>query len=318
MRYYISADGGGTKLASILFDEQYRLCGVGMGGPVNRNFASEDTVRRSMEDSIAGCLREIRPKELSGVYFAGPGPVELYQEVLEQQTQAPPVLRVDEGAMCVYAGLLADSGIAAVSGTGSCAFYIERGERVGIIGGWGSLFGDDGGGYDIGCAGIRAAIAYYDGLGPETRLLELLYETFGEQDMWKVLPHLYVNDYRQVISGLCRLVARAAQEGDTVAAGIFRDAGIKMAEQVIACRKKWQIPEDRRVVIAGSAWKGLPVMYEVFQERICQDCSAVTVQKPSYVPVVGGVVRQMIKNGTALDEARKEFLQKEYSQFQYR
>lgn len=207
MRYYISADGGGTKLVSVLFDENFRLRGVGLGGAVNLNFSSRCQVRRHMEESIGECLKEVRPRSLEGVYFAGPGPVDLYEEVLGGMTETPPVRRLAEGAACVYAGLLKDSGIAAIAGTGSSVFCIEKGECKRLIGGWGSLVGDEGSGYDIGRMGIRAAIGAYEGREPETLIRKLLYDTFGVQDMRQMVPVIYSDNYRQVISGVCRLVA---------------------------------------------------------------------------------------------------------------
>lgn len=60
-------------------------------------------------------------------------------------------------------GLLAcgpvSDGIVILSGTGSAAFYIREGETADIIGGLGSLLGDDGSGYEIGREGLRAALA---------------------------------------------------------------------------------------------------------------------------------------------------------------
>ena len=36
-KYYMSVDGGGTKLAAVLYDDAFRLVGYGRGGSVNPN-----------------------------------------------------------------------------------------------------------------------------------------------------------------------------------------------------------------------------------------------------------------------------------------
>lgn len=316
MKYYISADGGGTKLVSVLFDENFRLCGVGKSGSVNVNFSSREEVRQHMEESIGECLKSVRPESLEAAYFAGPGPVDLYEEVLCGMVKPPPVRRLSEGAVCVYAGLLKDSGIAAISGTGSSVFCIAEGECRRLVGGWGSLVGDEGGGYDIGRLGIRAAIGAYEGREPQTLLLKLLYDAFGIADMRQLVPKIYVNNYRQVISGVCRLVAQAAQENDEAAVRIFKEAGAIQAKQVADAVRLEYAGESPQVVIAGSAWKGSPVMFQTFQNGLREMCPQAEVKKPVFEPVAGGVVCQLLKSGS-MDGAKKELLKTEYRQFLY-
>lgn len=313
MKYYISADGGGTKLMSVLFDENFRLRGVGRSGAVNLNFSSPDQVRGHMEESLRECLREARPQALEVVYFAGPGPVDLYQEVLGRMTKTPPVTRLFEGAACVYAGLVKDSGVAAIAGTGSSVFCIEKGECRRLVGGWGSLVGDEGSGYDIGRLGIRAAVSAYEGRGPETLILKLLYDAFGIQDMRQMVPIIYSGSYRQVISGVCRLVARAAGEQDRTAVDIFRRAGAIQARQVADAVKLEYPEENTEVVIAGSAWKGSPAMFQTFRDCLGQTCPQVQVKKSVFVPAAGGVVCQLLKSGP-IDGAKREFLRTEFRQ----
>lgn len=316
MKYYISADGGGTKLISVLFDENFRLRGVGKSGSVNVNFASREDVRRHMEESIGECLRQARPQSLEAAYFAGPGPVDLYEEVLRGMVKTPAVTRLSEGTQCVYAGLLKDSGIAAIAGTGSSAFCIRRGECSRLIGGWGSLVGDEGSGYDIGRLGIRAAIGACEGREPKTLILDLLYDSFGITDMRQMVPIIYGNNYRQVISGVCRLVARAALENDPAAIRIFKEAGAIQAKQVADAVRLEYAGESPEVVIAGSAWKGSPVMFQTFRDMLLRECPRVSVNQPVFVPVAGGVVCEILKKGP-VDEARRDFLREEYRRFLY-
>lgn len=316
MKYYISADGGGTKLISILFDENFRLRGVGRSGSVNVNFASREEVRRHMEESIGECLKTARPESLEMVYFAGPGPVDLYEEVLRGMVKTAAVTRLSEGAQCVYAGLLKDSGIAAIAGTGSSAFCVKQGECKRLIGGWGSLVGDEGSGYDIGRLGIRAAIGAYEGREQKTRILELLYDTFQITDMRQMVPIIYGKNYRQVISGVCRLVAQAAGENDPAAVRIFKEAGAIQAKQVADAVRLEYKGGNPEVVIAGNAWKGSAVMFQTFRDRLKEACPEVSVYQPIFLPAIGGVICRLLKDGP-IDEAKRNFLKEEYGQFLY-
>ena len=69
-------------------------------------------------------------------------------------------------------------GVALISGTGSLAFGRDRQGRSCRAGGWGFLFGDEGSGYAIALAGLRAAAQAADGRAPATRLLEGFLERF--------------------------------------------------------------------------------------------------------------------------------------------
>lgn len=171
MKYFLSADGGGTKLLSILYDENYRLCGVGRSGSVNVNFESRENVRKNMEASVGRCLEEAGVRELSCVSVSGPLPQELYREVLSARAQTVGWEDIGEGNMALYAGAFTEQGILALSGTGSDVFSIDGGE-VFMVGGWGGLVDDEGSGYDIGRAGIAAAIKASDGRGPQTMLTD--------------------------------------------------------------------------------------------------------------------------------------------------
>jgi N-acetylglucosamine kinase-like BadF-type ATPase len=80
MKYYLSVDAGGTKIASVLFNEEYQICGVGYGGGVNTNFETMDKVREHIEQTICEVLKGTEVQEIQHVYFAGPGPMEIYEE----------------------------------------------------------------------------------------------------------------------------------------------------------------------------------------------------------------------------------------------
>lgn len=314
MKYYISADGGGTKLLSILFDEEFHLLGVGRGGPVNLNFETRENVQRNMEESIEACFSKVRPEQVEAAYFAGPGPGDMYREILG--SRACSVRQISEGAMSLYAGALTGSGIVAVSGTGSNIFYIENGEAVCNVGGWGGLVDDEGSGYYIGRAGITAAVQAYEGRGPQTTILSRLYDKFQIRHLRELMPIIYVESYRVAISGICPLVAEAANDGDEVAIQIFEDAGTKLAEQVLFCKQKKRIPDDRVVLVTGSVWKGTPVMFRTFSQKIKNRYPAVSVITPQYAPAVGGVVYQLLQHHE-MNQDMQQFLADEYAEFRY-
>ncbi len=316
MKYYLSVDAGGTKIASILFDEEYRLCGVGYGGGVNTNFETMENVRRSIEDTIRNVLKDTAVKTIEHVYFAGPGPIDLYEEVLKQYVEVKCCERLSEGGMGMFGGLLSLTGIAAISGTGSDIFCVKDGQFECGVGGWGGLIDDEGSGFYIGRAGMAAAIKSLDGRGPKSMIEDMIMNRYELRTLWDMVPLIYVPNYRGVLSALCPIVTQAAEAGDAVAIDIVKDAGTRLGQQVVHVKRKYGV-ENRKVVVVGSVWKGTPIMFDTFRDVILEAFPETEVCWPEYVPVVGGVVYQIYQDGR-MDADMKEFIAKEYADFCYR
>jgi len=317
MKYYLSVDAGGTKIASVLFNEEYQLCGIGYGGGVNTNFETIDNVRRNIEQTITEVLKDTEVKIIEHVYFGGPGPIDMYEEILKQRVEVKACERLSEGGMGMFGGLLSLTGIAAIAGTGSDIFCVENGMYQCGVGGWGGLIDDEGSGFYVGRAGMAAAIKSFDGRGPKSLIEEMIIKRYELRQLWDMVPMIYVPNYRGVLSGLCPIVARAAEMGDAVAIEIMKDAGTRLGEQVVHVKRKHNITDNRKIVVVGSVWKGTTIMFDAFAGVIHAAYPEAEVCWPEYVPVIGGIVYQIYQDGR-MDEAMREFIAKEYTDFRYR
>ena len=59
-------------------------------------------------------------------------------------------------------------GIIVIAGTGSIAFGRNAQMQTARAGGWGYIFGDEGGGFDIAKNALRRALQFEEGWGPAT------------------------------------------------------------------------------------------------------------------------------------------------------
>jgi N-acetylglucosamine kinase-like BadF-type ATPase len=119
-------------------------------------------------------------------------------------------------------------------GTGAVALATDFDTVWQRADGWGLLLGDEGGGAWIGMAGLKAALRAYDGRadGSQT-LLESMRAAFGEPR--SLVEHVYRHGApASRLASFAPEVANAARAGDTVAAGILRDATLRLAETVSA------------------------------------------------------------------------------------
>jgi N-acetylglucosamine kinase-like BadF-type ATPase len=296
----------------------FNLLGVGRGFSINPNFSSPEAIAENMRSSISEALREVHPSSVRNVHIAMPGPADVYVRLLKETVEVEAFTYMVEGGMCVLAGLFKTSGIVALSGTGSGIFNMD-GSKYTHLGGWGALIGDEGSGYYIGREAITACIRAADTRGPGTMLTELLTQEWKLTKLWDIANIVYsVREYRRIIASLCPIVCLAAEKGDAVASGILKNAGIEMAQQVIAIKRRDSLPSDREVVIAGSVWKGNRLMYEAFVQKVHEEYPELLIHVPMFEPVMGGVVQTALDRYGSVDESLAGRLEMNFPAFVYK
>jgi len=124
-------------------------------------------------------------------------------------------------------------GVALAAGTGTLCLAIgPAGERRNVDG-LGYLFGDEGGGFWIGRAGIRAAVRAAEGRGPRTALQGALREVVGP--LPSSVKHLYESPTLIAeVASFAAAVGAVADAGDDVAIRICRAAADGLAGDVAA------------------------------------------------------------------------------------
>lgn len=318
--YYIAADGGGSKLQAILYDDQLRILKTDCVAGVNTLFKPVDVVRRNIESMITRLLesdegmKPIRKIKAADLCMVGAGDVMRQAlcslcDVESLQFHSEPVVGLG--------GALKQSGAVALSGTGSDAFFVKNRETVAAVGGWGPLLGDEGSGYDIGLRTIKAAIYTKDGRGEPSLLYDLVMKQWELKNLWEIVSHLAHNlDARHEIASAARLCADAAYAGDRIALRIYEHAALEMSYQTRTVIGERLNDWDGTVIVMGGAWKGHPVMYEIFKKEIELVYPEAKVSRPLYDPVVGCVVQRCIERGVPL-KAYERALEESFIDYRY-
>jgi N-acetylglucosamine kinase-like BadF-type ATPase len=298
---YLSVDGGGTKLAFVLFDDGMRVFSRAGAASVNTNFEAEDAVERHMRDGISRCLAPWlanHPDEPPlAAYVSIVGPMMLFKRVLQEFAPNCWLLPIGEGMMHCLSGSLSQSGIVALSGTGSGVALCMEGDVHTHLGGWGSLVGDEGSGYAIGRDGIAAAIRAIDGWGGPSLLNALLIEHYQLKKLNDIVPLIYrAHNPRSVVGSASPIVGMAASQGDAVALGIYQKAACAMASQVDGLIRKTGISPYRHAVTAcGGAWKGCAHFFKAFQKDLKRIYPDIRANLARYEVEAGGAVFHLIK-----------------------
>lgn len=317
-KYYLSVDGGGTKLLALLFNENLELLSVGRSGAINPNFESFSMIQEHMEESINQCMAPFggEPISIENVWISMPGPAALFERLLRSRCQVEAFTPLSEGDTCLLAGLCRRTGLVVLCGTGATLFYLNPGEPVQARGGWGSPIGDEGSGYDIGLQCIRAAIWSLEGRGSKTVLEERVWQRLGGKSLREGTGQIFAaRDARNFIASFCRMVGECAKEGDAVAQRILSEAGEAAALQAEAFIRQAGLPTDTSVVTAGGAWKSSPLMAQAFLRHIFGHYPEVKVYLPCFDPVVGPVVGFAMGARDMLTPEEIQKLRVRYSEF---
>jgi N-acetylglucosamine kinase-like BadF-type ATPase len=181
-------------------------------------------------------------------------------------------------------------GIVTIAGTGSIAFGRNASGRTARAGGWGYLFGDEGGAFDLVRHALRAALRHEEGWGPATALGEVLLAASGSPDVNHLMHRFYSDEYpRDRIAALAPLVNQAASEGDPIAREILNQSAQALASITAAVRVQlFAEGETADVRYAGGVFRSQSLLarYKMLVEMGGDS----QVSAPRYSPAAGALI----------------------------
>jgi N-acetylglucosamine kinase-like BadF-type ATPase len=236
-------DGGQSSTTALIGDETGRVVGLGVGGPCNHVGAAGG--REKLTRAIRECLSKacdqagFGPQQIqfraACLGFSG-GPSDK-QAILEQILPAEKLIVTTDALIALSGATAGAPGIIAIAGTGSIAFGRNSRGKTARAGGWGYIFGDEGGAFDLVRQATRAALRFEEGWGPPTTLHRMLLEAAGASSANDLLHRFYTTDFpRPRVAAYARVVDQAAVEGDSVARYILEGAAQQLAFITAAVR----------------------------------------------------------------------------------
>jgi N-acetylglucosamine kinase-like BadF-type ATPase len=286
MKSIIGVDGGGTKTLALLPDLSGRVLARGLSGPCNYNATGFDAACAALESAIS-IAREDYPGEISALCLglAGAGrkeDIERFQNWAVKKFPRTRVKVANDAEVLLMAGAPLGPALALVCGTGSIVFgRTATGELI-RAGGWGYLFGDEGSGYTIGQAALRAVMQAHDGRGPVTLLTELVLKQRGLSEPAELVRNIYEVEGPQVeVASLSSLVEEAAGRGDVVAAAILEESARELARTIAAVYPKLGAAPSPLVITGGTIIHG--VHLKAAFHRACENLG-LTFSVVHYLP----------------------------------
>jgi N-acetylglucosamine kinase len=263
MKLFLGVDGGQSGTTALIGDESGRILGQGSAGPSNHAAAGEG--RAKLERAVRGSLAEacrnagLDPGAVrfAVACFGMSGGPEDKREILAAILRADQLVVTTDAVTALAGATATGQGIVAIAGTGSIAFGRNAAGRVARAGGWGYVFGDEGGAFDIARQAARAVLRAEEGWGPPTSLRDALLEATGSASANEMLHRFYGDMWpRPRVATLAPLVDRAAAGGDPVALRIMDGAAIQLAMLAGAVRGQlWQPGDPVEVAYVGGVFR---------------------------------------------------------------
>ncbi len=195
-----------------------------------------------------------------------------------------------DDAVTSHAGALSTEwGISIIVGTGVACLAAPREGRPAIVGGHGYLVGDEGGGFWIGSAGLRAALKAVDGRGPATDLVTSAEHHFdGLVDLGDRL-----HESQRPVDTIARFaphVLAAAEAGDAVASAITADAANELVALAgAAVRVLAPNDEPTPLALGGRLMRSGPLRARV-EVRLMAEAPDVQARSADASPLEGALM----------------------------
>jgi N-acetylglucosamine kinase-like BadF-type ATPase len=293
---FLGIDGGQSSTVALIGDASGRVIGSGVGGPCNHVGAAEGRTKflRAMTESVGAACRaaslDFASVRFDSACLGFSGGAEDKQALLAEVIRADRLIVTVDAMVALVGATGGEPGIITIAGTGSIAYGRNQAGKTGRAGGWGYVFGDEGGGFDLARQGLRAALRQEEGWGPPTRLHAMFVEAGGTKSADELMRRFYTADFpRPRIASFGKIVERAAADSDQVARGILLKAASELALLAAAVRRQIFEPgESVRVVHMGGVF-GSAIVREHFRELVEQERGN-RCGPPLYAPAAGALL----------------------------
>ncbi|MEG1520585.1 MAG: BadF/BadG/BcrA/BcrD ATPase family protein [Clostridia bacterium] len=298
MANYLAVDSGGTKTVAIIFNEKGKILGTGKSVGGNAVLMEKNAAMSSVLFSSLEAIKNsgLTNKDIKRGFLFIPG----FKEVFDDYKKA---IEIDvelksEMDELKFSELQGRDGIVVLAGTGSFAAAIIGGECQSKIGGWGTILGDEGSGYDIGLSAIKHAIQDFDD-GRETSFTKLVKEHFQIESVETLRKIIYSDKQaRAKIADVCKKVCDLAKLGDVDCNAILKNACDELAKMANRVYIKSESNEILPVHLAGGLKNAGKIVEDKFKNSVDTICGGkLYFEKSDVEPIYGGALALLYSDG---------------------
>jgi N-acetylglucosamine kinase-like BadF-type ATPase len=299
--YFLGVDGGQSSTTAVIGDETGRVLGVGYGGPCNHVGAAEGRAKLAgaVQSSLRGACAQAglgaESVRFTSACLGFSGGAADKESILKEILRSDRTLVTDDALIALAGATAGEPGLVVIAGTGSIAFGRNSTGRTARAGGWGYLFGDEGGAFWIARQALRAALRWEEGWGVPTALRAILLNfmisrNVPVRNINDLLHRCYTAEFpRPRVASLSILVNQAAEGGDPVALEILNAAARELALLALAVRGQlFGTGEAMLAAYSGGVFHSR-ILLARFRDWMASE-AGVRVTAPVYRPAIGALL----------------------------
>ncbi|MEO6212621.1 MAG: BadF/BadG/BcrA/BcrD ATPase family protein [Vicinamibacterales bacterium] len=301
MLHVLGIDAGGTKTVCQLADATGTVIAEARSTGANLQAVGELEVEKVLHQVMDEALgdRPIVPAVIC-LGIAGvdrPDDAAVVRGIMKRIGFKARVLVVNDALVALEAGAPGLPGVVIISGTGSISYGRNARGQSARSGGWGYVLGDEGSGYWIGRAALRAVLRESDRRGPRTALTPLLLEHFGVTKAQGLIHEVYHTNLKPTaIGALARSVSAAFAQGDTAAIGILRAAADELESAALSVARRLELLGDPFVfILAGGIFRAVSWLEQELTRRLPLTATGSTVRLLDREPASGAVALALLE-----------------------
>lgn len=270
----VGVDGGGTKTRALLADERgapiIDVSGPGSAVRPGEAEHSADIIAEVVRDALAAAnMSHVVPRVVC-VGVAGVGrEVErqnLWQALMSRDIAEEIVIHAD-ATVALDDAFAEGPGVLLIAGTGAVAFGRGPAGEFARCGGWGPVFGDEGGGAWLGRRALSVVSAASDGREPETALSGAILTAAQVNEPTELIPWAAAATPGQLAT-LAPVILSLAEGGDRRSNALVNLAAEELALHVRALARR--LFADERATLSVAFTGGLLGPKSILRKRLIQ------------------------------------------------
>ena len=308
MPHIIGIDAGGTKTVCLLADADGTVVSRSRGTGANLQAVGELQVEKVLHEVMEQAIgdRGVVPAAIC-LGIAGvdrPEDQAVIQAIMKRIGFKARILIVNDALVALEAGAPGQPGVVVISGTGSIAYGRNAAGQAARSGGWGYVLGDEGSGYWIGRAALRAVLRAADYRGPRTVLTQMLLDHFQVAQPQALIHAVYHNHLSPAAIGtLASSVQAAFHEGDPASIGILKGAADELEGSALSVARRLDLmSETFTFVLSGGIFRAIPWLEQELGRRLPVTAPHSTTMRLDREPAEGAVrlARDEIRGGASI------------------
>jgi N-acetylglucosamine kinase-like BadF-type ATPase len=307
MEYILGVDGGGTKTLAAAADMDGRIVAETEFGSSNFKSSGFEKARENYTAGILKLAAKLRKSfkdktpffKSACIGLAGLNTAydrKMFNELvlnddLKLILDIENTILVNDTVIGLAAGSMKKNRVIVIAGTGSNCYGINAEGGQAKANGWDHILGDEGSGFSMGIHTLRAIMRAYDGRGPETLLMENVFEYLKIKDIDELNMWTYDTEFsKDRFASLSLVLCNTAEMGDKVAIKILKKEAHEAILNVKTVVSKLKLEnKDFDLVFVGKNFRCKKYFTDIILKKLKKDFPLINFLPLINRPVEGAV-----------------------------